>query len=342
MMKLSDREWKEFRLNDKNFLLYSSINSTDFSKINILGDKYYPFITRSQNNNGIAHFVPRQSKELNSNNVITIGLDTQTIFYQQHPFYTGQNIQIFDFANFKLNKYIALFIIPLIEKQLKHLNWGGNGATLGRLLKKKILLPINSDGKPDYDFMEQYIKEKYFNLKSQIKEKQKHEITDYRELNQVEWRVFEMDNIFRFVQGKSKGLNHLKKGGNVPYIGAKYNNNGVLTFVETENNLISKGNCISFIRNGEGSMGLSIYKSEDHIATSDITNGYNVFLNRYTGQFISTISNLVRGKYNFGYKRSLTRLKKEKIKLPTKNNQPDYYFMEQYMKRKENEILDRI
>ena len=59
--------------------------------------------------------------------------------------------------------------------------------------------------------MEQYIKEKYFNLKSQIKEKQKHEITDYRELNQVEWKVFEMDNIFRFVQGKSKGLNHLKK-----------------------------------------------------------------------------------------------------------------------------------
>lgn len=168
MMKLNDREWRAFQLNSEIFSLYSSINSTDFSKLNKKGEDIYPFVTRTQNNNGIAHYVPKQIKELNTSNVITIGLDTQTVFYQQHPFYTGQNVQIFDLVNFKLNKYIALFIKPLLEKQLENLNWGGNGATLGRLAKKKILLPINSKNQPDFDFMEQYMKQKENKLLSQI------------------------------------------------------------------------------------------------------------------------------------------------------------------------------
>lgn len=340
MMKLSDREWRPFQLDEEKFILHTSINSTDYSKINKVGDSIYPFITRTQNNNGIAYFVPKQSKSMNPSNVISIGLDTQTVFYQPCEFYTGQNIQIFKLRRF--NKYIALFIIPLLEKQLENLNWGGNGATLGRLRKKKIILPVDKQNEPDYKFMENYIKEKYVNLKSKIKEKQKHEIYDLRELEEVKWNIYELDEIFDFKQGKSKGLNHLKIGGNVPYLGAKYTNNGVLNFVEKKDDLISEGNCISFIRNGEGSMGYSIYKKEKHIATSDITNGYNPNLNLYVGNFISTVSNLARGKYNFGYKRSLTRLRKEKIKLPTISSELDYDFMEQYMKRKENEVLDRL
>ncbi|ARM67822.1 restriction endonuclease subunit S [Staphylococcus caprae] len=339
MMKLSDREWKTFVLED-----LFKVSGTKTTPLNLLkknnkkNNKQFPYVTTKSTYNGIDNFFSEYTED---GNVITIDSATDGyVFFQLNKFSASDHVEKLT-PKFEINKFIGLFILISIKKATKNKYGYGYKFSQTRIKRQKILLPVNNNN-PDYKFMEQYIKEKYFNLKSQIKEKQKHEITDYRELNQVEWKVFEMDNIFRFVQGKSKGLNHLKKGGNVPYLAAKYNNNGVLTFVETENNLMSKGNCISFIRNGEGSMGLSIYKSENHIATSDITNGYNDFLNRYTGKFISTISNLVRGKYNFGYKRSLTRLKKEKIKLPTKNNQPDYDFMEQYMKRKENEVLERI
>ena len=47
-------------------------------------------------------------------------------------------------------------------------------------------------------------------------------------------------------------------------------------------------------------------------------------------------------KYQYGYKFNGARMKKQIIKLPTKYNKPDYDFMEQYMKRKENEVLERI
>lgn len=143
------------------------------------------------------------------------------------------------------------------------------------------------------------------------------------------------------IQGKSKGLNHIQKTDNgISYLGATNQNNGVLCFVNSIDGLIQKGNCIAFIRNGEGSMGYSVYKAENFIATSDMTLGYNKHLNRYTGTFITTIADRVRGKYNFGYKRSATRLSKEIISLPVDNDgDPDWEYMETYMRNIESKQI---
>ena len=80
-------------------------------------------------------------------------------------FITGQNIQIL--RSNLVNLYSGLFLIVVLKKQMKaKFNWGGNGATLGRLKKLKIMLPVTDTGEPDYQFMEDYIKElilkKYF------------------------------------------------------------------------------------------------------------------------------------------------------------------------------------
>ena len=56
------------------------------------------------------------------------------------------------------------------------------------------MLPSKNNS-PDYEFMERYIKEKYFNLKSHIKEKQKHKISDWRELDEVEWLPFSTSEV---------------------------------------------------------------------------------------------------------------------------------------------------
>lgn len=141
--------------------------------------------------------------------------------------------------------------------------------------------------------------------------------------------------------GKSKGLNHIEKKENgVSYLGATNLNNGVLCFVSPDNKAIQRGNCIAFIRNGEGSMGYSVYKAEDFIATSDISVGRHPRLNRYTGTFITTVADRVRGKYNFGYKRSPARLSKEILTLPvTKSGEPDWDFMENHMRAKESHLI---
>ena len=149
--------WKDYSLLEI-FSLKATRSSID--KKNLSGiEGIYPDITRTDKNNGIDSFVGKQPKYKTDNDgVITIGLDTQSVFYQQYEFYTGQNVQIL--SNRSMNLYVASFMIPLIKNQLKKFNWGGNGATLGRLKKIRLMLPTTPDGSPDYNFMEQYMREK--------------------------------------------------------------------------------------------------------------------------------------------------------------------------------------
>ena len=133
-------------------------------------DGKIPYITRSEKNNGICLFLSKQKEKykIDNANTITIGQDTQTVFYQSRSFYTGSNIQILE--NKHLNSSISMFLILLIKKQLEKFNWGGNGATLTRLKRSKIMLPINKSNEPDYEYMNNYMKKLELNkLKRYLK-----------------------------------------------------------------------------------------------------------------------------------------------------------------------------
>lgn len=342
---LNKKEWEDFCLDDL-FKITSTSSGIDKCRlINLGGD--IPYITRTDKNNGYELYVGIQDSKykIDRDNVITIGLDTQTVFYQQHLFYTGQNIQILQSQH--LNKYTALFIIPMIKILMQKFNWGSNGATLTRLRRSRILLPVNKKGEPDYKFMEKFIKEREEKLQQRYKKDVTKRVDNLQQNldRNKDWGEFKIKDIFpNMVAGKSKGLNHLEQvhSNGIPYLGATNRNNGVLCFVKEDGNeeLIQQGNCIAFIRNGEGSMGYSIYKAENFIATSDITLGYNNKINKYSGMFITTIADRVRGKYSFNYKRSDTRLKKEILSLPINSKgEPDYQYMEDYMKYLEQKKL---
>ncbi|ATA75000.1 hypothetical protein CGC52_05960 [Capnocytophaga sp. H2931] len=141
------------------FEIKATKSGIDKNKLNLQeGD--IPYITRSEVDNGINLFVGDKQKEKyqrDEGNVITIGLDTQTVFYQKNSFYTGQNIQVL--RNENLNKYTAMFVIPLLKIQMQKFSWGGNGATLGRLNRTKILLPTKNND-IDWQGMEDFIKQK--------------------------------------------------------------------------------------------------------------------------------------------------------------------------------------
>ena len=158
-------------------------------------------------------------------------------------------------------------------------------------------------------------------------------------LNDISWKIFRIGELFAIENCKCSKVSSLSDGP-IPYIGATTNNNGVLRFVEYKQALMTKGNCIVFVCDGEGSIGLSIYKKEDFIGTTTVKVGRNSYLNRYTAMFVTTVADTVRGKYNFGYKRNEKNLKRETILLPvTAHGTPDWAFMEEYMRQKEQQIL---
>lgn len=157
-LDLKNKEWKEFVF-EELFDIQSTSSGIDRNKL-INKKGVIPYLTRSEKNNGYDSFICQQSDKYKKDdaNVITIGLDTQTVFYQPTEFYTGQNIQVLKCK--ELNREIALFLIPLIKRQMEKFNWGGNGATLTRLRRSKLLVPINEKEEPDFKFMESFIRVK--------------------------------------------------------------------------------------------------------------------------------------------------------------------------------------
>lgn len=348
---LNDVEWGEFFIGGSEgiFDIRATKSGIDKNKLN-MQNGHIPYITRSEIDNGINLFITdEQNQKYNKDkgNVITIGLDTQTCFYQKNNFYTGQNIQVL--SNDKLNKSIAMFIIPLIKIQMKKFNWGGNGATLTRLNRTKLMLPIDKCKDPNWHFMDEYIKEREIKQRNDLKEYYKSRLLDLvicpEVLNDIKWGEFFLGDIFTIDTKPSRGLNHLNRDekNGVSYVGATNRNNGVLDFVEEDLKMQYKGNCIAFIRNGEGSMGYSIYKKESFIATQDISVGYNEKINEYSAKFITTIADRVRGKYTFGYKRNQTRLKKEILTLPIdENGDPNWSYMENFIKNIEQKQIKNV
>lgn len=167
-------------------------------------------------------------------------------------------------------------------------------------------------------------------------------------LSDKKWCPFAMTDLFeRFVGGKGKGRNHLTEvtEGGIPYIGATNRNNGVLCFVQSQDDLtalIQPGNCIGFIRNGDGSAGYAIYKSTPFISTSDVMYGYARWINKWTGLFFVTAQDQIKSKYSHGHKRSPERLKQDKVMLPVNElGNPDWQFMEDYIREREAIQVER-
>lgn len=330
-------EWKEFKIEDIfNISPGKRLTKSDMKS----GD--LPFIGATDSNNGITNFVSNTNTSLDSN-VLGVNYNGSVVenFYHPYECIFSDDVKRLSFKDREGNKYLYLFFKTIILQQKEKYRYGYK-FNEDRMKRQSILVPVDTNGEPNWEFIENFMKAIEKEVLPDISFSP-HIINDNRELDDVEWKSFPLESIFKtLIQGKSKGLVHLK-GGDVPYVGATNRNNGVLAFVEMNPKLISKGNTIVFIRNGEGSMGYSFYKAEDFIATSDVTMGYNENINKYTGTFITTVADTVRGKYNFGYKRSNERLKNERLMLPIlSNGKPDWEFMEQYMKRMENELMGMV
>lgn len=341
-MDLKNIQWSEFSVKE----LFKIERGNRLTKPNrIKGNT--PLVTAGFQNVGVAEHIQNENQK-NYSNAITIDM-FGNVFYREYEFKCDDNIHVL--TNKNITNKNGNFICNCFKQTTENIFSYGKQFRLKTLEKLKIVLPTNSKGEPDYVFMEQFMRqkeqEKIDKFQNYIS-KRIEQVKDFKAtkpLNQLEWGEFEIGKLFKLYSGKSKGLNHLQKSNfGVNYLGATNLNNGVLSYVNPKDNekMLQKGNCIAFIRNGEGSMGFSIYKAEKFIATSDITVGYSENLNREVGLFMTTIADTIRGKYNFGYKRSETRLKKEKLQLPTdKNGQPDYDYMENYIKKLEYEKLTK-
>lgn len=163
------------------------------------------------------------------------------------------------------------------------------------------------------------------------------------------WKPFITSKLFPVLENGKANQQLLDDGNDCFYVGAKREDNGVMLHCRRDDSLITKGNCLVFICNGQGSVGYVNYMDVDFIGTTDIVAGYNKHINEYIGIFLATVYSQERPKYSFGRKWK-THLRDTEVRLPAKRNPdgsffvdstcsysddgfvPDWQFMENYIR----------
>jgi hypothetical protein len=149
-LNLTDRKWEYFIIG-KLF----DCNRTSSAVFQTLQEGNTPFVTRSAENNGVSAYVDAENCEISNNNCITIGGEGIFAFYQPQYFATGTNIVTL--RHEKLNSFNAMFLCTILNMETYRYNYG-HARSFNRIKKERIKLPIDDEGKPDWLFMENYIK----------------------------------------------------------------------------------------------------------------------------------------------------------------------------------------
>lgn len=161
-----------------------------------------------------------------------------------------------------------------------------------------------------------------------------------KQLHEFEWKAFDIHDVFPDVQrGKRlKTEDHIS--GDMAYVSSSAVNNGVDNFIGNKEGVRIFNDCITLANSG--SVGTAFYHPYLFVASDHVTKLKNSGFNKYTYLFIATIANRLSEKYSFNREINDKRLGREKIMLPVdESDNPDYSFMEEYMKAMEKRLLEK-
>lgn len=351
MMNDKNIKWNEFVIGE-TFILANSkaYHKSDVEKTD---DKdKIPYITRTSLNNGIEmHVKIDNSFKINLGNQIVFGAENANFFYQEYPFITGNKMYLLNHE--KMNKFIGLFLVNALRNAVKGSGFGFSlGMTATRLSKRKILLPVNEKNEPYWEYMEiigqgifnenkektiEYLKNKQIKMQSDIKK------INLKQYNKKSWHAFNLLNFFEAQRGNQGNMASLEKG-NIPLVSARKFNNGYKDFVLSPDKKLYKGNIITLNNDGDGGAGIAYYQPYTMALDTHVTALYPLIdMNKYHLLFITRTITHQRDKFGNNYPINDLRLKALKILLPVNdNNEPDWNFMEDYMKKIEYEKISKV
>jgi hypothetical protein len=328
---IENKSWREFAINE--LFEVSGSFTTHPSKL-IKGGKT-PRITCSSTSNGLDELYLNKATE--EGGVITI--DSATVghvSYQEKDFIATDHVEKVFINERKINRNLGLGLTTSIRvSTLDKFNYGYKFSQK-RIKKQKIILPVDMDQEPDYGFIEQYSKS-IIDKKIENYKKYAEEILsniEYKEIDSVEskeWQEFFLTDVFPIIQRGKRLTKGNQIFGDMPYVSSTASNNGIDNYIGNKGNVRIFSNCLSIANSG--SVGASFYHHYRFVGSDHITHLKREGMSKYIYLFISTLANRLSGKYNFNREINDKRISREKIMLPVnKNEEPDYEYMEQYMK----------
>lgn len=341
-LTLDSVEWGEFFIGGLDGLFNVIGTKTTHPSILEIGGTI-PRVTCSATNNAIDDFYHNEATE--EGGVLTV--DSATIgyvSYQLNDFIATDHVEKIVSKKNKISKYVGLFLKTCIDNSKIGKYGYGYKFSQKRIVRQKILLPVDFKGKPNWQFMENYIKQEMKVQSSKVASYYENKIMklgfELLDLD-VEWKEFWMEDILDIKSGV-----RLTKAdqiaGNIPFIGASDANNGVTEFVENTNKSLDR-NVLGV--NYNGSVVENFYHSYECIFSDDVKR--IKFKNReygdeFTYLFLKQMILSQKNKYQYGYKFNAKRMSRQKILLPIdKNGEPHWKYMSIFIKKLEKENIEK-
>ena len=320
MTQIDTSNWGKFKVGE----LFDCETTKGIASKNDLVEGNIPYVTRSAENNGKSGYCGNADRIVKGN-CITIGAEGFTAFYQENDFVAGNKVYALRHKN--LNNVNALYICTVLNK-LSCLYSFNNARILDKIKQEVISLPIDNNGEPDWQYMEDYMKE-ITKLAAKRVEKLKGEKPQTK-IDTSNWKKFKVGELFDVANGK-KYPSSIRQTGELPLISTTANNNGISDYIKDRNDGVYS-NCITVAYSG--SVGATFYHKEKVFVGETVIALLPKFkMNQYSGLFICSILSKINSKFSYTQKIKVLQYKNEAISLPvTPEGTPDFDYMENYMK----------
>lgn len=304
-----------------------------------------PLINAKDGNNGIMYYGRSsnfESTEMTIDIVKDGAISTGNVYPQPQKTGVLYNAYLVK-PLFSVTQRLLYFFSTTIQKSIK-LKFGyENKAGWEKVKKEKISLPTHN-GAIDFAFMETFIAEleaqciaeleayltvtglKNYNLTKEEEE-------TLNSLDKVRWKEYKIVDIFNVKNTNSILSTRITpNSGKIPYLSASQSDNSVASYIEYNRDMIDKGNSI-FI--GGKTLVIS-YQEQDYFSNDS----HNLALYIKDGKAVEKKKQLfmvaclyksLKHLYTWGNSISNKKIQKDIVMLPTKNDTPDYDFMNTYI-----------
>ena len=155
MTQIDTSKWGQFRIGDLFAIYLGDYNNPKFLTEDENG---IPLVSATTINNGISGYYKKTPDlKVITKNKITWGKQCPYFCYQATDFITGQGTYYLDVST--LSFYTNLFVCAVLNNEISQ-KYDYNNCLIGKKLSEEIiLLPITTKGSPDWQFMEDYMKE---------------------------------------------------------------------------------------------------------------------------------------------------------------------------------------
>ena len=327
MSKIDISGWREFSIGE----LFNVQKGTRLTKQDMTAGTIR-FIGASAVNNGITALIGNNT-HLHPSNTITVSYNGSIgeTFYQTEPFWASDDVNVL-YPKFPMTKEIALFMLPIIKSV------GKNYQFIDKWKKEDmesdvIKLPaMPRSGEPDYEYMENYIKQELAKVRLTLAELKSAKVRREK-ISCLNWREFSVGKLFKsIVKPDVLHTRQVRQSDvGIPYIVRSKFDNGIKFRVEKSPSMkVNPKGVITF--GAENSS--FFYQDEEFVSGRDI---YYIDTREYSKEcciFLCAVLQTITEKYSYNYGLFPDLLKKESVKLPVDSSgNPDFAFMENYVRK---------